>query len=420
MENKVTFSSSDLPQGSNTLSLLQAIESFLQSGKSVFYNFLHLSIQEVLSAYYITTWLSDSEQVSQFQQLFDQPRFAAVFQFYAAITKLKSPGIRQVIDRIVKAKSKPLLVSLLRCLHEAQDPDLCLYVAERLQYKLDLSETSLSPLDYLSVSFFLSIFSDKDFVIRLRQCYIGDVGAKCLTKFLHSDVHYASNVAIDLCDSNLNWKDALHIARMLYFVKRLYLSYNPIGNTGASLISEAIRETATLKMLILDSCGITSRGAEDLSRALAQNSSLEKLDIGINNLGDEGISHMAEALKQNKQLKELWIGECGMTDKGAASLASALKVNNSLNVLRMGGAKGRLTEDGLSTIALSLSNKLLFEKLAIPYDFGSTTADHLSREVNKSRKRNGLPPIKIIGECTIYRCGIPICSVSTHALHCFC
>ena len=59
MKNKVTFSSSDLPQGSNTLSLLQAIESFLQSGKSVFYNFLHLSIQEVLSAYYIATWLSD-------------------------------------------------------------------------------------------------------------------------------------------------------------------------------------------------------------------------------------------------------------------------------------------------------------------------------------------------------------------------
>ena len=88
MENKVTFSSTDLPQGSNTLSLLQAIESFLQSGKAVFYNFLHLSIQEVLSAYYMATCLSDSEQVSQFQQLFNQPRFAAVFQYFSAITKL--------------------------------------------------------------------------------------------------------------------------------------------------------------------------------------------------------------------------------------------------------------------------------------------------------------------------------------------
>ena len=398
MENKVTFSSSDLPQGSNTLSLLQAIESFLQSGKSVFYDFLHLSVQEVLSAYYITTRLSDSEQVSQFQQLFNQPRFAAVFQFYAAITKLKSPGIHQVISRIVEAKSKPLLVSLLRCLHEAQDPAPCLYVAERLQYRLDLSETSLSPLDCLSVSFFLSSLSGKEFAFSLRRCYIGDLGAKCLTTFLHRNVYYASNVAVDLCDNNLSQKDALHIARMLSFIEHLYLSSNPIGDTGASLIFKAVRETATLKILSLNNCGITSRGAEDISRTLSRNSTLEKFDIGMNYLmGDDGISLVAEALKQNKQLKELWIGDCGMTDKGAASLASALTVNNSLRMLNIGGVKGAQTEDGLSTIAHSLHNKSMFVKLAIPLNFGSTIADCLSQEVNEVRKKNGLPPIEIEG-----------------------
>ena len=404
MENKVTFSSSDLPQGSNTLSLLQAIESFLQlqSGKSVFYNFLHLSIQEVLSAYYITTKLSVGEQVSQFQQLFNQPRFAAVFQFYASITKLKSPGIRQITDRIVEAKSKPLLMSLLHCLHKAQDPDLCLYVAERLEYELDLSETSLTPLDCLPVSFFLSSFSGKKVTVNLRRCYIGDLGIiKCLTKFLHSSVHYASNVVIDLRDGNLNQEDASYIARMVYFTEHLYLSYNPIGDTGASLISEAVRETVTLKTLILFNCGITITGSEDVSRTLAQNSSLEKLDIGGNKLGDEGISHMAEALKQNKQLKELWIGGGVMTDKGAASLASALTDNNSLKMLHMGGKKGALTEDGFSAIAHSIANKSLFVKLAIPGIFGSATADRLSQEVNKARRRNGLPPIEIEGEYTV-------------------
>ena len=625
MENKVTFSSSDLPQGSNTLSLLQAIESFLQSGKSVFYNFLHLSVQEVLSAYYITTKLSDSEQVSQFQQLFNQPRFAAVFQFYAAITKLKSPGIRQVIDRIVEAKSKPLLVSLLRCLHEAQDPALCLYVAERLKYKLDLSETSLSPLDCLSVSFFLSFITGKKNTVNLAQCHIGDlgvkcltkylsmsshtdlvtvnlkgndihdegashvtkmlyfieclhldisdnpigvtgtsyvfqavresailktlvliggtiiddllpventqkvvtelratnrrgvlwifdnfkthlhsvvfspkhdsniecsiivtschiineifktkskpllvsllrclheaqdpdlclyvaerlepkldlsmtllspldclsvsfflssfsgketsvslyccaigdIGAKCLSKYLHEDnrLNYIGKLAIDFTVNEIHQEGTSHITGMLYFIEHLYLTNNPIGNTGAFLMSEALREASTLKTLILNSCGITSRGAEDLSRALAQNSSLEKLDIGLNNIGDDGISHVADALKQNKQLKELWVGRCGMTDKGAASLASALTVNNSLKMLQVGGAKGALTEDGLSTIAYSLANNSLFRKLAIPYNFVSTTADRLSQEINEARKRNGLPPIKIQGEYGLY------------------
>jgi hypothetical protein len=183
MENKVTFSFSDIPQGSNTLGFLHEVKSFLQTGKSVFYNFLHLSMQEVLSAYYITTKLSDSEQVSQFQQLFNQPRFAAVFQFYAAITKLKSPGIRQVTDRIIEARSNPLLVSLLRCLHEAQDPTLCQYVAKRLEYELDIDETLLSPLDCLSVSFFRSSLTGEE-SIDLDHSTIYDLGVKYLSKYM--------------------------------------------------------------------------------------------------------------------------------------------------------------------------------------------------------------------------------------------
>jgi hypothetical protein len=193
---------------------------------------------------------------------------------------------------------------------------------------------------------------------------------------------------------------------MVYFIEHIYLTRSPVGDTGTSLISNAVRETATLKTLILYNCDITSRGVVDLSRALAQNSFMEKLDIGKNNLGDEGISHVAEAIEQNKQLKELWIGNCGMTDEGTASLASALTVNNSLKMLHIGGDKGAaLTEDGLLIITHSLANKSMFVKLAIPYVFGSTTADRLSQKINKARKRNGLPPIKIEGGYTVYlRC----------------
>ena len=235
MKNKVTFSFIDLPQGSNTLSLLQAIESFLQSGKSVFYNFLHLSIQEVLSAYYIATWLSDSEQVPQFQQLFNQPCFAAVFQFYAAITKLKSPGIRQVIDRIVKAEAKPgfLLLSLLHCLHEVQDSSLCCYVAEQLdqddiakmQYvRLDLSDNSLSPLDCLSVSFFISS-AGMAIEVNFRICSIGDLGVKCLAKYQDDDLVHTGKVTIYLIlrSNDVHEEGASHIARIVTYIGHLEL-----------------------------------------------------------------------------------------------------------------------------------------------------------------------------------------------------
>ena len=404
MQNKVTFSSSEFPEGSSTLSLLQGIESFLEGGKSVFYNFLHLIIQEIMSAYHIATQLSDSEQVSQFQQLFNQPRFAAVFQFYSAITKLDTPGIHDVVARMAKEKSNTRFISLLHCLYEAQDPSLCLYVAEQLEYKLFLLDTSLSPLDCLSLSFFLfSVVSSncKEVYFDLGICHIGDLGVNCLTKYLSSNIHHGGKVALNLSNNDIHEEGVSYIAKMLCssnIVEHLYLSTNPIGDTGASFISNAVRETTSLKTLNVYGCGITSQGAEELSRALAQNSSLEKLDIGGNKgVGNEGIRHIAEALEHNKQLKELWIGRCGMTDKGAAYLASALSVNNTLKMLHMGDGRGKLAEDGLSKLTQALSHNTGLIALAVPWNFKSITK-HYKQKLNETREKVGLPPIEITSE----------------------
>ena len=414
MQNKVTFSSSEFPEGSSTLSLLQGIDSFLEGGKSMFYNFLHLIVQEIMSAYHIATQLSDSEQVSQFQELFDQPRFAAVFQFYSAITKLETPGIRDVVARMAKGNSKTCLVSLLHCLYEAQDPSLCLYVAEQLEYKLNLRDTSLSPLDCLSLSFFLfSVVSSdcKEVDVDIGFCHIGDLGVNCLTKYLSSNIDHGGKVTLNLSNNNIHEEGTSYIAKILCssnIVKHLYLSDNPIGDTGASFISNAVWETTSLKTLIMSGCDITSQGAEELSRALAQNSSLEKLDIGSNRgVGDEGIRHIAEALEHNKQLKELWIGLCGMTDKGAAYLASALSVNNTLKLLEMGENGGELTEDGLSKLTQTLSHNTGLIKLKVSVDLSSVTK-HYEQKLNETREKVGLPPIKIKGEwllCLLFACG---------------
>ena len=163
MKNQVTFSSQDLqslqPALSsqlNTLSLIQGTESFR---RSILYNFLHLQIQELLAAFHISQQ-PPSEQVKLFKDLFGQSRFTAVFDFYAAFTKLETEGIREIVASIVKGStfgrgSRALLVSLLRCLYEAQDLSLCGYVVSLLGGKLDLSDTSLSPVDCLSVGYFL-------------------------------------------------------------------------------------------------------------------------------------------------------------------------------------------------------------------------------------------------------------------------
>ena len=220
MEEEIIFK---LKDDFNTLGLLQGVESFAKYGMlSRSYNFLHLSIQELLATVHMATQLNDDEQVAQFTELFGRPRFSAVFKFYAAKTKLKTPRIKEIVVQAVQKclenkeitkltvdsdsdtqslsdsdfdsdrpdqksnsfnfghKAQPLLVSLLHCLYEAQDKKLCQLVITELKQVLDLSTISLDPADCLSVGYILTYC--KDFEVNLNSCNIGDDGCKTLFK----------------------------------------------------------------------------------------------------------------------------------------------------------------------------------------------------------------------------------------------
>ena len=177
MKNKATFSAEDLkqlglPQKLDTLGLIQGVESFTSLQKSVSYNFLHLSVQELLASFYIAK-LPGNEEIEVFKALFGQPRFAAVFQFYAAFTKLKTAGIREIVANIVKKKEKPQLLYLIHGLYEARDVSLCQFVISQLSGWFDLSNNSLSPVDCLSIGYFLCCVchtTEEKFVVNFCGC----------------------------------------------------------------------------------------------------------------------------------------------------------------------------------------------------------------------------------------------------------
>ena len=183
MEDRVVF---DLSSDFNTLGLLQGVESFAIRGKSYSFNFLHLTIQKLLAAMYMATKLEEREQAEQFNKLFGQSRFVAVFQFFAAKTKLQTSGISDIVKQVAKkcavvdpqSEDKALLVSLIHCLFEAQDSSLCQLVADELKQKLNLGRTSLNPADCYCLGYFFSYC--KDFEVRLYDCSIGDDHCKSL------------------------------------------------------------------------------------------------------------------------------------------------------------------------------------------------------------------------------------------------
>ena len=375
-ENKVTFSEMDLETVKNSavireLGLLQATQSMISCGKEEYYNFVHLSVQEVLTAIYISR-LKASVQISTFDRLFGDSRLGSVLQYYAAITRLRTlrPWLSKLpswliptkinvhmfdlVRKIIVLNREPLLVSLLQCLYEAQDQSLCQFVAEQLGGMLYLSNTSLTPLDCVAIGYFLSfvtltISNSKVFTVNLDSCSLGDADTKSFMRSLsrHNliDPHSTVNTRIDM-----------------------WLHRNDIHEEGASYIAEVLNNTRIVN----------------------------RLSLWDNPIGDKGLRIIFNSLKQNNSLVILNVGRSDMTNTGVASLAEAVKINTTLETLYIHG-NDAITDNGLACLVEALSGRSRLVELVIPRRL---KVDEVKKIINEARKRSGLKAIDIYGEYT--------------------
>ena len=90
-------------------------------------------------------------------------------------------------------------------------------------------------------------------------------------------------------------------------LKKLHLSYNNIGESGAEKLAQALMLNTTLRNLDLYGNEIGKQGAIEFSKALCLNSALKTLDVGDNKIDDEGAEALYQALTKNKTLRKLRI-----------------------------------------------------------------------------------------------------------------
>ena len=431
--NQVTFSEVDLTalSISNDISevgLLQSVPSITSGGHQIYFCFLHLSIQELLAAVHISH-MTPKQQISFFQNIFGTPRFSAVFQFYAGITKLRTnrpwlsklprflcpvpASVYDLVRKVVKKENskgmyvtKHLLVSLFHCLYEAEDNSLCVFLAELYKdHTLILDHTTLSPLDCLSLGYFLSVVSTTvscGFRVDLWGCSIGDQGCKFLVrglcKCINPNSEVTSQLDVDLSSNDIHEEGMYHIAQLLKntsVVCKLTLYHNPIGEGGLKSLCEALSTNTTLEHLDLNSCSlhISEENGHLLCQLLSTNTSLSYLTLYDNTITD--CRHIAAGLSNNKTLQKLDLSCCGLTDKSVNDLSSGL--NNYIRELNIGG-NASITESGLRTFARHLTTLSGLRRLWIPYNLRSTINTVFS-EVNEEKRRNGLPKIEVEGEC---------------------
>ena len=267
MQNKIVFTQKELASLS-TLGLLHSVQGFGSIGrKLVTCNFIHLAVQELLAAYYISR-LEPAEHSKQFETLLNDNLKFPVLQFYSGLTRLTNESVRNLITRFnydqYKGYSKRCLFAFLNCIFEAQIHDQSFYeqLVHTLKSSVDLSSISLSPMDCLSVHYFLSsikTLAEGKIDLNISGCRIDD---QCLGMLLGISTEHAETSST---------------SGVLESVETLRVMFNEYTDTGIAYISRALISNNTLKTLWIGHHNVTDMGLVPLLEALSRLHSVKEL-----------------------------------------------------------------------------------------------------------------------------------------------
>ena len=261
MQNKIVFTQKELTSLS-TLGLLHSVQGFGSIGrKLVTCNFIHLAVQELLAAYYISR-LEPAEHCEKFEILLNNNLKFPVLQFYAGLTGLTNESVRNYITGF-DLKSKLCLVAFLNCIFEAQINDRSFFeqMVRALKLEVNLFRISLCPMDCLSVHYFLSSIrtvARGQIDLNLFHCSIDD---QCLGMLLGISSEHDE------------------ISSALESVKTLLVHYNEYSDTGIVYIARALLSNSTIKKLYVGSDSVTDMGIVPLLEILPRLHSLEELRL---------------------------------------------------------------------------------------------------------------------------------------------
>ena len=252
------------PKSWNGLGLLKAVQfySIIECEPNVSFNFLHLSIQELLAAYHVTL-KHDSDQINLLRKTFWDPKYYNMWIMYVGLTKGQSFSFNHFLSgnlwklstRNSLRKTQSVVIPrsiitdrikclrLFQCFSEAEDTEMCKYVGQLLQNrKIDLSEQSLRPAHINTLSIFLVQTNSKEWeLLNLSKCYLADEGFSRLYKSVSSarkGVIYIET--LDLSFNDLTKLSAHLIVSLIitWNVKELNLDSNDIDLT--TMITEFI------------------------------------------------------------------------------------------------------------------------------------------------------------------------------------
>ena len=310
-EDKIVFTADDIRRicsnldiGSKDcikLGLLRVAQHFdiEEVNPVVSYSFLHLSIQEFLAAWHISS-LSFLQQKEILQRTFWSPRYFNAWIIYMGLTKGKTSAFQFflggnsiynfVYNRYARnfIISNRILVEKVKCLHlfqcfmEAKNDNMCMVVGSFFEdLIIDLSNQTLLPKDVNILCFYLLRSKNSEWhELDLSGCSIGDMGCSVMHKSLIiGDKHnHIFLQVLDLSSNHLTPNSAAAIIDLVqsFKVVELNISDNPLQN----LPLQSLCKCKHLKSLITGNEKYSDdRGTKPTIKNIISQSSLQLVSI---------------------------------------------------------------------------------------------------------------------------------------------
>eukprot|EP00731_Ephydatia_muelleri_P002612 Em0001g2612a len=184
------------------------------SGREPILSFVHLTNQEFLAAYHVST-LPPDEQLKAIREHIGQPHMSVVLKFFCGITGLQNPDHwTSIMDNaLINDIIAKVNLKALHCVFESQNGQRCRELFSKAGGKLCILRETLTLLDYCVVGFCLELASDAVKSIALK-CPLTAEGMEIIVQKLTTSIESVAELEIheDLCDKDklLALKALLH------------------------------------------------------------------------------------------------------------------------------------------------------------------------------------------------------------------
>ena len=368
VEGKVIFE--DLPEGCEDLGLLVKHTALYRRNETTTYNFFHLTMQEYMSAFYISQLPVDQQRTL----LVIDGISNVIWRFVAGLTKMKDMGwdmFSEYVESVHKCGHANELV--IQCLYESQNMELL----ERKfgpNIRTFKNYQSISNYDAYALGYCISM-----------SCSTWDI-----TIFRSPGFHFelfVHGLKCGVIDESIN-------SFALY-------RCNGIINEKEHLLAFPDPILQHIKSLSFRDCGINQTGFTNLAECLPSLHSLTSLDLNEHAFATAGVAVLLQALRDHKKLKSLSLDgmDIGVDAANALTELSLKKLNitvdhNSLPDVYQKLGKSLLSSTSLEKLTMHNFSCTVLDSIDDISDNISTLNLHFHPQSNTSRWSPAYPRVK--------------------------